>query len=88
MAALRIGRLKDEGDCHHNHVSFGKFANVAAAQRVARAARGIHGANGITLEYPVMRHMVNLETVATYEGTEEIHALSIGQSVTGISAFR
>jgi glutaryl-CoA dehydrogenase len=48
----------------------------------------VHGANGITLEYPVMRHMVNLETVATYEGTEEIHALSIGQSVTGISAFR
>ncbi|GHC88812.1 glutaryl-CoA dehydrogenase [Nocardiopsis terrae] len=88
MAALRIGRLKDEGDCHHNHVSFGKFANVAAAQRVARTARGIHGANGITLEYPVMRHMVNLETVATYEGTEEIHALSIGQAVTGISAFR
>lgn len=88
MAALRIGRLKDEGNCHHNHVSFGKFANVAAAQRVARAARGIHGANGITLEYPVMRHMVNLETVATYEGTEEIHALSIGQAVTGISAFR
>lgn len=88
MAALRLGRLKDEGKCHHNHVSFGKFANVAAAQRVAATARGMHGANGITLEYPVMRHMVNLETVATYEGTEEIHALSIGQSVTGISAFR
>ena len=88
MTALRLGRLKDEGNCHHNHVSFGKFANVAAAQRVAATARGMHGANGITLEYPVMRHMVNLETVATYEGTEEIHALSIGQSVTGISAFR
>ena len=88
MTALRIGRLKDGGNCHHNHVSFGKFANVAAAQRVAVAARGMHGANGITLEYPVMRHMVNLETVATYEGTEEIHALSIGQAVTGISAFR
>jgi len=88
LTALRIGRLKDEGNCHHNHVSFGKFANVAAAQRVARTARGVHGANGITLEYPVMRHMANLETVATYEGTEEIHALSIGQAVTGISAFR
>ncbi|WP_017541936.1 acyl-CoA dehydrogenase family protein [Nocardiopsis halophila] len=88
MAALRIGRLKEEGACHHNHVSFGKFANVAAAQRVARTARSVHGANGITLEYPVMRHMANLETVATYEGTEEIHALSIGQAVTGLSAFR
>ncbi|NKY97692.1 acyl-CoA dehydrogenase family protein [Nocardiopsis alborubida] len=88
MTALRIGRLKDEGRCHHNHVSFGKLSCVAAAQRVAAAARSVHGANGITLEYPVMRHMVNLETVATYEGTEEIHALSIGQSVTGISAFR
>lgn len=88
MTALRIGRLKDAGECHHNHVSFGKFSCVAAAQRVAAAARSIHGANGITLEYPVMRHMVNLETVATYEGTEEIHALSIGQAVTGLSAFR
>ncbi|MFY7066852.1 acyl-CoA dehydrogenase family protein [Nocardiopsis changdeensis] len=88
LTALQIGRLKDRGLAHHNHVSFGKFANVAAAQRVAAAARSVHGANGITLEYPVMRHMVNLETVATYEGTEEIHALSIGQAVTGISAFR
>ncbi|PDP88835.1 acyl-CoA dehydrogenase [Glycomyces fuscus] len=88
MTALRIGRLKDGGRCHHNHVSFGKLSCVAAAQRVAAAARSVHGANGITLEYPVMRHMLNLETVATYEGTEEIHALSIGQAVTGISAFR
>ncbi|MFW5417339.1 acyl-CoA dehydrogenase family protein [Nocardiopsis sp. CNT-189] len=88
LTALQIGRLKDDGACHHNHVSFGKFANVAAAQRVARTARSVHGANGITLEYPVIRHMVNLETVATYEGTEEIHALSIGQAVTGVSAFR
>ncbi|GAA3733969.1 glutaryl-CoA dehydrogenase [Spinactinospora alkalitolerans] len=88
LTALQIGRLKDRGACHHNHVSFGKFANVAAAQRVARTARSIHGANGITLEYPVLRHMVNLETVATYEGTEEIHALSLGQAVTGVAAFR
>ncbi|WP_017622259.1 acyl-CoA dehydrogenase family protein [Nocardiopsis chromatogenes] len=88
MTALRIGRLKERGECHRNHVSFGKFANVAAAQRVARTSRSVHGANGITLEYPVMRHMANLETVATYEGTEEIHALSIGQAVTGVSAFR
>ncbi|GAA4927851.1 acyl-CoA dehydrogenase family protein [Streptomonospora halophila] len=88
LTAMRIGRLKEEGACHRNHISLGKFGNVAAAQRVARAARSLHGANGITLEYPVMRHMANLETVATYEGTEEIHALSIGQAVTGVSAFR
>ncbi|GLU46026.1 acyl-CoA dehydrogenase family protein [Nocardiopsis ansamitocini] len=88
LTALHLGRLKDAGACHHNQVSFGKLANVAAAQRVAAAARSVHGANGITLEYPVLRHMLNLETVATYEGTEEIHALSVGQAVTGISAFR
>ncbi|MFC7330317.1 acyl-CoA dehydrogenase family protein [Marinactinospora rubrisoli] len=88
LTAARLGRLKDAGQCHHTQVSFGKFANVAAAQRVAAAARSIHGANGITLEYPVLRHLLNLETVATYEGTEEVHALSIGQAVTGLSAFR
>ncbi|GAB3447025.1 acyl-CoA dehydrogenase family protein [Streptomonospora sediminis] len=88
LTALQIGRLKEAGACHRNHISLGKFGNVAAAQRVAGAARSVHGANGITLEYPVMRHMLNLETVATYEGTAEIHALSIGQAVTGIAAFR
>ncbi|MGW0592177.1 acyl-CoA dehydrogenase family protein [Streptosporangium sp. NPDC002607] len=88
LTALRIGRLKDEGRAHHSHISFGKLANVRAAQRVAAVARGVHGANGITLEYPVMRHMVNLESVATYEGTEEIHALTLGRAVTGHSAFR
>ncbi|MDD6790736.1 MAG: acyl-CoA dehydrogenase family protein, partial [Thermobifida fusca] len=56
--------------------------------RVAAKARSVHGANGITLDYPVLRHLLNLETVATYEGTEEIHTLSLGQAVTGISAFR
>jgi glutaryl-CoA dehydrogenase len=88
LTAHQIGRLKDAGLAHHTHISFGKFANVRAAQRVAATARGIHGANGITLEYPVMRHMVNLETVATYEGTEDIHALTLGRAITGISAFR
>ncbi|MDH2427450.1 acyl-CoA dehydrogenase family protein [Sphaerisporangium sp. TRM90804] len=88
MTALRVGRLKDAGRAHHSHVSFGKLANVRAAQRVAAAARSIHGANGITLEYPVMRHMVNLETVATYEGTEEVHALTLGRALTGLDAFR
>ncbi|MBB4685104.1 acyl-CoA dehydrogenase family protein [Amycolatopsis jiangsuensis] len=88
LVALQIGRLKDAGSLHHNHVSFGKLANVRSAIEVARTARTMLGANGISLEYPVMRHMANLETVLTYEGTEEMHALSLGQSVTGIAAFR
>jgi glutaryl-CoA dehydrogenase len=88
LVAMRIGRLKDAGALHHNHVSFGKLANVRSALEVARTARTMLGANGISLEYPVMRHMANLETVLTYEGTEEMHALSLGQSVTGLGAFR
>jgi glutaryl-CoA dehydrogenase len=88
LVAMRIGRLKDAGTLHHNHVSFGKLANVRSALEVARTARTMLGANGISLEYPVMRHMANLETVLTYEGTEEMHALSLGQSVTGLAAFR
>ncbi|PXY27002.1 acyl-CoA dehydrogenase family protein [Prauserella muralis] len=88
LLALHLGRLKDEGSLHHSQVSFGKLANVRAALDVARTARSLLGANGISLEYPVMRHMANLETVLTYEGTEEMHALSLGQAVTGIPAFR
>jgi glutaryl-CoA dehydrogenase len=88
LVAMRIGRLMDAGVLHHNHVSFGKLANVRSALEVARTARTMLGANGISLEYPVMRHMANLETVLTYEGTEEMHALSLGQSVTGLAAFR
>jgi glutaryl-CoA dehydrogenase len=88
MVAQRIGTLKDRGTLHHNHVSFGKMANVRSALEVARTARSMLGGNGISLEYPVMRHMANLETVLTYEGTEEMHALSLGQAVTGIPAFR
>jgi glutaryl-CoA dehydrogenase len=88
LVAMRIGRLKDAGTLHHNHVSFGKLANVRSAIEVARTARAMLGANGISLEYPVMRHMNNLETVLTYEGTEEMHALSLGQSITGLAAFR
>ncbi|MFC6086279.1 acyl-CoA dehydrogenase family protein [Sphaerisporangium aureirubrum] len=88
LTALHIGRLKDAGQAQHAHISFGKLANVRAAQRVAATSRGIHGANGITLEYPVMRHMLNLETVATYEGTEEVHALTLGRAATGLDAFR
>ncbi|WIY06968.1 acyl-CoA dehydrogenase family protein [Amycolatopsis mongoliensis] len=88
LVAMQIGRLKDAGSLHHNHVSFGKMANVRSALDVARTARSMLGANGISLEYPVMRHMANLETVLTYEGTEEMHALSLGQAVTGLAAFR
>ncbi|WP_326955043.1 acyl-CoA dehydrogenase family protein [Amycolatopsis sp. NBC_01286] len=88
LVAMQIGRLKDSGQLHHNHVSFGKMANVRSAIEVARTARTMLGANGISLEYPVMRHMANLETVLTYEGTEEMHALSLGQAVTGLAAFR
>lgn len=88
LAALRISGLKDEGRAEPAHISYGKFANVNAALSVARTARGMLGAAGITLEHQTMRHMANLETVATYEGTEEMHALSIGMAVTGIPAFR
>ncbi|AXB44072.1 acyl-CoA dehydrogenase family protein [Amycolatopsis albispora] len=88
LIAMRIGRLKDAGSLHHHHVSFGKLSNVRSALEVARTARSMLGANGISLEYPVMRHMANLETVLTYEGTEEMHALTLGQSVTKLAAFR
>jgi glutaryl-CoA dehydrogenase len=69
-------------------VSVGKMANVRTAIDIARESRAILGANGVTLEYPIMRHASNLEAVLTYEGTEEIHALAIGQALTGISAYR
>ncbi len=75
-------------ELHPAQVSFGKMANVRAALDVARTARTVLGGNGITLEYPVFRHMTNLETVLTYEGTEEMHTLSIGQALTGLAAFR
>jgi glutaryl-CoA dehydrogenase len=88
LLALHLGRLKDAEKLRHEHVSMGKLANVNAALRVAREARTILGANGITLEYPVMRHMSNLETVLTYEGTAEVHALTLGAALTGIPAFR
>ena len=70
------------------HVSMGKRNNVAMALNIAREARGMLGANGVSLEYPVIRHMTNLESVSTYEGTHEIHALVLGQHVTGLPAFR
>ncbi|MCC5950828.1 MAG: acyl-CoA dehydrogenase family protein [Acidimicrobiia bacterium] len=88
LLALHLGRMKDRGQLSSTHVSFGKMDNVREALWVAREARGVLGANGITLEYPVIRHMNNLESVYTYEGTNEIHTLVLGQAITGISAFR
>jgi glutaryl-CoA dehydrogenase len=88
LLALHLGRMKDEGTLLPEHVSMGKLGNVNAALDVARNARQVLGANGVTLEYPVIRHMNNLESVVTYEGTADVHALVIGGAVTGINAFR
>ena len=88
LLALHLGRLKDAGQSTPAMVSVGKLNNVREAIAIAREARTILGGNGITLEYPVLRHANNLESVLTYEGTSEIHLLSIGQALTGISAFR
>jgi glutaryl-CoA dehydrogenase len=88
LLALHLGRMKDAGALRPEHVSMGKLGNVNAALDVARTARQVLGANGITLEYPVIRHMNNLESVVTYEGTADVHALVIGGALTGISAFR
>ena len=88
LLALHLGRLKEAGGLRPEQVSLGKMANVRTAIDIARQARTILGANGITLEYPVIRHANNLESVLTYEGTEEIHALALGQAITGLSAYR
>jgi len=88
LLALHLGRLKDGGHLLPEQISMGKLANVNAALEVARSARQLLGANGITLEYPVMRHMNNLEAVVTYEGTADIHALVVGDALTGLQAFR
>jgi len=88
VLAYHLARLKEAGRAHPEQVSMGKLANVNAALWVAREARQILGGNGITLEYPVIRHMNNLESVVTYEGTAEVHALVIGHAITGIQAYR
>jgi glutaryl-CoA dehydrogenase len=88
LLALHLGRLKDDGRLTTEQISMGKQQNVRAALAVARSARSLLGANGVTLEYPVMRHANNLESVFTYEGTDEIHTLSVGMALTGIPAFR
>ena len=88
LLALQLGRLKDQGNATATQISMAKLNNVREALAIAREARTILGANGISLEYPVMRHMNNLETVLTYEGTSEIHLLAIGEEITGLSAFK
>jgi len=88
LLALQLGRLKDEGKATATQISMAKLNNVRESLQIARAARAILGANGISLEYPVMRHMNNLETVLTYEGTSEIHMLAIGEEITGLAAFK
>jgi glutaryl-CoA dehydrogenase len=88
LTAIRLGALKDAGRITPTQVSFGKFANVRAALDICREARSILGGSGITTEYPVLRHALNLETVYTYEGTHEVHTLVLGQALTGLDAFR
>ena len=88
LLALHLGRLKDDGRIRPEQVSVGKLNNVREAIKIARQCRTLLGANGITLEYPVIRHANNLESVLTYEGTSEVHQLVIGEALTGVSAFR
>jgi glutaryl-CoA dehydrogenase len=87
LLSLHVGRLKDAGKVGHEHISMAKRNNVWMALETARLARDILGANGITEDYPIMRHMMNLESVKTYEGTHDIHALILGQHITGIAAY-
>jgi glutaryl-CoA dehydrogenase len=88
LVALHLGRMKDDGTLRPEQVSLGKMGNVRGAIESCRTARTIVGANGITLEYPIIRHMNNLESVLTYEGTHEVHTLVVGQALTGENAFR
>jgi glutaryl-CoA dehydrogenase len=87
LLALHLGRMKDDERLLPQHVSMGKLNNVREALRIAREARSVLGASGVTLEYPVIRHMNNLESVLTYEGTNEIHTLIVGEALTGLRAF-
>ena len=87
LICLRLGRMKDAGELEPVHVSMAKMNNVSMALECARTARGILGGNGISGDYPIMRHMNNLESVYTYEGTNEVHLLTIGKHITGLDAF-
>ena len=88
LLALHLGRLKDAGRLRPEQISVGKLNNVREAIAIAREARTILGGDGITDDYPVMRHMANLEAVRTYEGTDEVHTLILGNAITGVPAFR
>ncbi len=88
LLAMHLGRLKDQGVTRPEQISMGKLNSTREAIEIARTCRTILGGNGITLEYPVIRHMNNLESVLTYEGTAEMHTLVIGQALTGLPAFR
>ena len=88
LLALQVGKNKDNGTLKHTQVSMIKRNNVNVARECAKLARGILGANGITSDYPVMRHMMNIESVYTYEGTDEMHTLILGHDITGIPAFK
>jgi glutaryl-CoA dehydrogenase len=88
LLALHCGRLKDAGKLDAAHISMLKRNNAAMALECARLSRDLLGANGISGEYPIMRHLCNLETVKTYEGTDHIHTLVIGERITGIAAYR
>ncbi|MBW1980459.1 MAG: acyl-CoA dehydrogenase family protein [Deltaproteobacteria bacterium] len=87
LLSLQLGRLKDEGKARHTQISLAKMNNVAEALKIARTARDILGANGVALDYHVIRHMLNLEAVYTYEGTHDIHTLIVGRDITGQDAF-
>lgn len=87
LLSFRLGQLKDQGKMKPEHVSLAKMNNVDMARKVGLIAREILGANGVAADYPVMRHMNNIESVFTYEGTHDIHTLTVGRSITGISAF-
>jgi len=88
LLALHLGRLKDQGEIRSEQVSVGKLNNARESLKIARECRSILGGNGVTLEYPIIRHMNNLESVFTYEGTNEMHTLVVGQALTGLPAFR
>ena len=87
LLSLRLGRLKEQGTVRPEQISMAKMNNVRMALDIAREARDILGANGIIDEYPIIRHMLHLETVNTYEGTEDVHRLIIGKDITGHDAF-
>ena len=87
LLALQLGRMKDAGTMSHDAVSLAKRNNVWVARECAKLAREIHGANGIVNEYPIMRHLMNIESVHTYEGTHDMHTLAVGAYLTGIRSF-